>query len=112
MRPLLPLLVLSLLSTSGCGPTRPSRPGGDPVTTLEVDNQNFSDMTVYLVNGGQRVRLGRATGKTRTTMTLPRGVLTFPRELQFQADPMGGRAGSVTNRLWVTPGDRVVLILR
>lgn len=109
MRFVLPFLLL--LSVAGCGGSRGVRPGTEPVTTLEVDNQNFTDMTIYLVNGGQKIRLGRATGKTRTTLTIPRNVLTFPRELQFQADPLSGRSGSVTNRIWVTPGDRVGLIL-
>ena len=111
MRILLVLSAILFVLGAACSSGRSARPRTEPVTTLEVDNQGFTDMTVYLVNGGQKIRLGRATGKARSAMQVPRGVLTFPRELQFQADPVGSRAGSVTNRIWVTPGDRVVLIL-
>lgn len=103
--------VLLLAAVSACTTGRATRPGTEPVTTLEVDNQNFNDMTVFVVNGGQRIRLGRAPGKSRTSLTIPRGVLTFPREMQFEADPVGARGGPVTNRIWVTPGDRVGLII-
>lgn len=113
MRRLFTLLVLALSGAAiACGSGgRAVRPGSEVVTTLEVDNQNFTDMTVYLVNGGQRIRLGRATGKTRATMRLPRGSLTFPRELQFMAEPAGSGGASSTSRIWVTPGDRVMLVI-
>lgn len=106
------LLVASIaMLANACGSSRSSRPGTEATTVLEVDNQSFNDMTIFVVNGGQRIRLGRASGKSRTALTIPRGILTFPRELQFEADPSGSRGGRVTNRIWVTPGDRVGLII-
>jgi hypothetical protein len=104
-------LLATLLAVAACGGGRGVRPGTEPTTVLEVDNQSFNDMNIYVVNGGQRIRLGRATGKVRTDLTIPRGVLTFARELQFEADPSGSRRGSVTNRIWVNPGDRVSMII-
>ena len=104
-------LVLSLLAAAACGTGRSARPGTEPTTVLEVDNQSFNDMIIFVVNGGQRIRLGRATGKLQTALTIPRGVLTFARELQFEADPAGSRRGPVTSRIWVTPGDRVSMII-
>jgi hypothetical protein len=113
MRKTLTVLVLALTTVlaTACGSGRSSRPGPEATTVLEVDNQSFNDMTIFIVNGGQRVRLGRATGKTKTALTIPRGILTFPRELQFEADPFGARGGTITNRVWVTPGDRVGMII-
>ena len=106
------VLALTAASAAACGAGgRPVRPGSETVTTVEVDNQNFTDMTIYLVNGGQRIRLGRATGKTRAVMRLPRGALTFPRELQFLAEPAAMRGASSTSRIWVSPGDRVNLTI-
>lgn len=107
------LLILGAgaVATACGGGGRGVRPGSEPVTMLEVENQNFTDMTIYLVNGGQRIRLGRATGKTKTAMRLPRNVLSFPRELQFQAEPAGRRDASSTSRIWVTPGDTVLLVI-
>lgn len=104
-------LAAASLALAACGGGRAVRPGTEPKTVLEVDNQSFNDMNIYVVNGGQRIRLGRAIGKVRTDLTIPRGVLTFARELQFEADPAGTRRGGVTNRIWVTPGDRVAMII-
>lgn len=114
MRRLLTLVLLvatGVITTACSSGGRGVRPGSEVVTTLEVDNQNFTDMTIYLVNGGQRIRLGRATGKSKTAMRLPRNVLTFPRELQFSAEPLGGQPGSSTSRIWVNPGDTVLLVI-
>jgi hypothetical protein len=106
------LIVAGTVLASACSSSgRGVRPGSEAVTTLEVDNQNFTDMTIFLVNGGQRIRLGRATGKAKTEMRIPRNVLTFPRELQFLAEPAGGQGGSSTSRIWVNPGDTVLLIV-
>lgn len=37
--------------------------------SIEVENRNFSDATVYAFHGGYRLRLGRVTGKTTETFT-------------------------------------------
>jgi hypothetical protein len=114
MRRILAVLLMAgagMIATACSSSGRGVRPGSEVVTTLEVENQNFADMTIFLVNGGQRIRLGRATGKTKTAMRLPRNVLTFPRELQFLAEPAGGQSGGSTSRIWVTPGDTVLLIV-
>ena len=114
MRRLLTFLVLALVSGAapGCSSTgRAARPGSEPVTTLEVDNQNFTDMTIYLVNGGQRIRIGRATGKTKAVLRLPRRSVTSARELQFLAQPAGTGGAITTRRIWVEPGDRVTLLI-
>lgn len=103
------LLIMLVPTLSACGGSRAARPADGEVTTLVVDNQNFTDMTIYLLNGGQRIRLGRATGKATTTMTIRRALLSFPRDVSFVADPIGGRGESSTNTIWVNPGDRLTL---
>ena len=40
-------------------------------TTLQVDNQGFLDMTVYAIRNSQRVRLGSATGNSKTNLAIP-----------------------------------------
>lgn len=96
----------------GCGGTRPSRPvSPDSRTILTVDNRGFTDMTIYIVNGGQRVRIGMAVGKTTTALTIPVRVLGSARELQFLADPIGSDRTSVTDRLFVRAGDQVTLVI-
>jgi hypothetical protein len=104
------VLFASLVLVDACGGARSSRPPA-PRTILDVDNQSFSDMTIYIVNGGQRIRLGRVTGKTRSQMTIPPAILGNARELQFLADPLGSDRTAVSNRMWVSAGERVTLMI-
>ena len=86
---------------------------GAPVerTTLVVENRGFADMAVYVVNGAQRIRLGTATGLSKTTLTIPPRVVGTARDLQFLADPIGGSRSGVSQSIYVHPGDRVTLLI-
>ena len=75
-------------------------------TTLSVDNQSFSDMTIYATRG-QRVRLGTARGKSRTVLTIPTALVTGTTTLQFIADPIGSSRAAVSEEIQVSPGDSV-----
>lgn len=105
-------LAASLVLLGACGGARQSRPlERAERTILEVDNQSFADMTIYIVNGAQRIRLGRATGKTTTALTIPVSVLGAARELQFLADPFAGDRPALSDRIWVSAGQRVTMII-
>jgi hypothetical protein len=75
-------------------------------TTLTVDNQSFSDMTIYATRG-QRVRLGTARGKSKTVLTIPSALVTGTSTLRFIADPIGSSRASVSEEIQVSPGDAV-----
>ncbi|HEV2642397.1 MAG TPA: hypothetical protein VGT98_06810, partial [Candidatus Elarobacter sp.] len=77
-------------------------------TTLSVVNQAYLDMNVYVLrDGGQRIRLGTATGNQTTVLTIPSDVLFGPTPLRFVADPIGGTRASVSTSILVNPGDQV-----
>lgn len=103
-------LAASLAFVSACGS---SRSGGQDTTRLEtfveVDNQALLDMTIYVVRGGQRVRLGMATGLSRTRLTIPSGIVFGATTLRFLADPVGARATPVSEEISVREGETVVL---
>ncbi len=80
-------------------------------TTLVVNNQNFLDFTIYLLVGSQRIRLGMATGNTRTRMTIPSQFVFGATSLQFQADPIGGRSAPISQAITVSPGDEIELTI-
>lgn len=82
-----------------------------PRTVLEVDNQGFTDMTMYVVNAGQRVRLGLSTGKTSASFTIPPAVVGSGRELQFLADPVGSSRTAITEQMYVRAGETVNLVI-
>jgi len=79
-------------------------------TTVTVDNQSFSDMTIY-VSRGQRVRLGSARGHSKTTFTIPPSIVAGVSTLRFIADPIGSTRSSVSEEISVNPGDSVGLTI-
>jgi hypothetical protein len=106
---------------AGCGASRstPASPApqqeasADTAATLaqpiqvRIDNQNFSDMNVYLVNQGTRVLLGSAPGMSKTTLALPSGSVSSQWQVRLLADPVGGSSAIRTPTLLVSPGQNV-----
>lgn len=80
-------------------------------TTLTVNNQNFLDFTIYLLSGGQRIRLGDARGNSRTKLTIPSQYLFGLTTVQFLADPIGARRTPVSQSISVSPGDEIELVI-
>ena len=104
------VMAFTLLGGESCVSSRSRGPAG-PRTALEVDNQGFTDMTIYVVNSGQRIRLGLATGKTTTTLTIPASVVGSGRELSFLADPVGSSRSARSEQLFVRAGETVTLTI-
>ena len=104
------IAVVVALATQACFGGRPRAP--NDAAKVEVENQAFSDMTVYVLDaGGARRRLGTATGLSTTVLTIPQSVFGNGREVLFVVDPIGGARTSRTNRIYVTPGDEVRLVI-
>lgn len=106
----LSLLLLAAVACVGMGGGTGNADPNQP-TVVQVDNQGFSDMTVYVVRNSQRVRLGIATGNSKTNFTLPSGVAGGLASLRFIANPIGGRRNSISEEITVAPGDTVVLTI-
>ena len=112
-RLLLPALAL-WLGAVGCmrsGRAADASASPNEATQLEVQNQAFLDMTVYVIRGGQRVRLGQARGNGTTTLRIPESMLTGPTTLRFLADPIGSSRTPVSTEIVVNPGDTVSLVI-
>lgn len=78
---------------------------------VQVENRGFTDMVIYATNGGQRVRLGLATGTSTKTFTVPRYLTTGAGPIRFLADPIGGNRTPVSEEITVRPGDLVTLTI-
>jgi hypothetical protein len=98
---------------SGCGAARQGGPrGSDPVTMLQVENQSFLDMNIYLVtSGGARIRMGTASGNSSTNLQIPATYVFGGSELRFLADPIGSQRTPISQSITVFPGDTVRLII-
>lgn len=80
-------------------------------TTLRVQNDAFSDMTIYLIRGLETIRLGIAQGNKTTTLKIPSGVMFGSTSLRFQARPLAGSRQPITEEILVSPGDEVTMII-
>jgi hypothetical protein len=81
-------------------------------TTLEVTNQWFADMDIYVVQTGQRIRLGLATGNSTTDFVIPSAIVNSAAiRLRFIASPIGGTHSPVSDEITVSPGDNLQLTI-
>lgn len=113
MKQRLPTLFLlaAALAFAGCGTLFRGTPDTGPATTLSVDNQAYLDMTVYVLRGAERVRLGIASGGVTTNFTIPSDIVQLVQPLRFVADPIGSTRASVIDQITVNPGDQVKMII-
>src|SRR5687768_9327362 len=54
-------------------------------TTMVVENNNWSDMTVYILRDGVRTRLGAVSSMSRSTFVLSNAMLSGSGELRILA---------------------------
>lgn len=78
---------------------------------VEVENQGFSDMVIYALDGAQRIRLGSVTGHSSRTLAIPRYLVGGGGTIRFLADPIGGNQTPVSEEMVVQPGDVVSLTI-
>jgi hypothetical protein len=109
------LLLLASALVLACHPAAQARDTSpSPVrgpTTVEVENRGFPDMTVYVLDGARRERLGLASGHSTTSFIIPDRLVRAGSTLKFICDPIGDRALPVTEEILVQPGDVVSLII-
>jgi hypothetical protein len=74
---------------------------------VQVDNQNFNDMDVYLMHDGARWLLGQVGGMTEATLTVPAGLAPADQRVRFRAEAIGGSGATTTPLLIVPPGEQV-----
>jgi hypothetical protein len=103
----------ALIGLGGCTGYRQASTAVDrnAPTIVQVDNQGFLDMAVYLVRSSERLRMGTATGNRKTNLRVPTGIVSGLTPLRFIADPIGGNRASVSEEITVAPGDTVVLTI-
>ena len=96
---------------AGCGGRNTTDGGIIPnvATILKVENDSFSDMRIYVVQSGQRVRIGTAGGKSVSSFTLPQAIMHGIRTLAFEAVPIGANGKAISEEITVNPGEQVTL---
>lgn len=79
------------------------------ITTVVVDNQALLDMTIYVLRGAQRLRIGVAPGLNKTRLTIPTGVVSGATSIRFIADPIGSNRTPISEEVTVGEGDEIEL---
>ena len=78
-----------------------------PPVTLEVINNNWSDMVVYVIRGGQRVRVLTVVSAMAENILLPRDLVGPGGEVRVFAHSIGGTARYLSPTVYATPGATV-----
>ncbi len=84
-----------------------SGPATQPIA-LDVTNENWLDVDVFVVRGTSRYRLGTVGGNGSATLSIPASVVVHG-EFQLMADPIGSKDVYVTDRIAVGPDQMVQL---
>jgi len=102
-------LLLFTLAAGPChrGAVRPISPQAE--VAVSVDNQNFLDMNVFLIRGGQRIRLGMVPGLSSRILMVRPELVGYGTELRFELHPIGGRSNPISETITVRPGDVIEL---
>ncbi len=90
---------------------KPTSSDNRPQTTVTVDNRASLQMDIFIIRGGQRIRLGTADALATTKLTIPRGIVYESTDVRFLADPIGGVRAPISETITVHEGDEVVLTL-
>ena len=79
---------------------------------VSVENHNWNDVVVSLVNsGGQRLRLGTVTAGATTTLRFPGSYIAGAQRLQLSAKAVGGRTTVLSEGFAVGAGQQVTWTL-
>ena len=82
---------------------------GTRAATVKVENLNWSDMNVYVLQNGARTRLGTVTSMNTTVFRLPTHVLASTATVRLLLDPIGSSEMFVTDPVQVRGGEQIAL---
>ena len=103
------LLMASLAACSG-SKEEAEAPEDQPDVTVRVTNEDWLDVTVYVVYKAERFRLGRVTTGKTEVFVVPKAFVVGATDLQFLGVPLASRDNRFTEPIVVSPGDEVTLV--
>jgi hypothetical protein len=110
------IALCTALALVGCRPPRAPEPEdiaayvGDDLT-LEVANNNWSDVIIYLIHDGRRNRLSLVTAARNTSIAIPPRYVSSNGSVQIVAHRIGGNDEYVSPIVSVRMGHTVALTL-
>ncbi len=110
---ILTIIFVGLLLLGSC--TSASRKTGEydaGKTRVKVDNQNVMSMTIYVLQGTERIQLGLVPGLTIKTFTIPDHLVARATALRLLADPVGSGQTPISEEFDISPGDVIEMMIR
>lgn len=105
------LTVMLALAAGACFASGSGRGGNvsytDNPVTVEVKNQSWSTVHVYLLTGGQYSSLGQLTSQNTEQYEVTARMMSGRHEVRLAADPVGSNQGFISDPIVVNPGDLV-----
>ena len=105
------LVAVVLAACSGSASSRDRHAPRPEPTTVRVQNQAWTEMTVYVLASGQRVRLGNVNGNSNTVLRIPDSIVGLGRSVTFMVDPLGSSRTSNSFEIHVRPGEQVTITI-
>ncbi len=112
MRILSIIFVILLLLGSCTSASRTTREYDAGKTKVKVDNQNIMSMTIYVLQGSERINLGLVPGLTIRTFTIPDHLVARATSLRLLADPVGSSHSPISEEFSVSPGDVIEMVIK
>jgi hypothetical protein len=121
-----PLAAVCLIATAGCASspradtgTATPAPSASANSTensadngmLEVDNQDDSRFTVYVMQGTSRITVGSIWGNAKLTMRVPAGYLAKDGPTRFLAVPDDGSSAGLQRLVRLSAGGTATLTI-
>jgi hypothetical protein len=104
--------LIALLAAASCRSTGGGAPAGQRSEAfVRVENRSMLDMTVYVVRGSERRRLGLVNALSTQVLPIPGVLVDGAGVLRFLADPIGANRTPVSEEIVVRHGDVVQLII-
>lgn len=98
-----------ILAIPACGFSRGQSAAPTPLdseVSVEVDNRNWSDITIYLMTGGLPQRLGMVTALSNGSFAFPSQRLSTSGSVRLRALPVAGRPYT-SEPILVQPGQAI-----
>ena len=107
MRGTLRPAALLLVFAAACGPRPGSGPAAAPPVMVHVTNQNRSDVNLYVLRGGTRLRLGTVVAGDTRIIPLRHLPASPVHQLGFEVQRIGVEGVYPLPRVSVSPGQSV-----
>jgi hypothetical protein len=78
-------------------------------TVLAVQNDNWSDVTIYLMRGSARTRIGSVPAMGKAEFRLPAAYVVGVSDVTLQAAPVGSNDSYISPSIMIFPGAQLAL---